>query len=153
VVAAAGNDHQDAVRQLPAAYPEVISVSAVTETDGLPGGFGPAPSCRDQGPLGEKDDHLAWFSNFGSTIDFAAPGVCVPSTVPLWFGWQLPYTNWSGTSFAAPHVAAAFALVFLNEPDLTPTEAKQVLLDVAEYAPIFGDPDGITEPRLHVGQL
>lgn len=46
------------------------------------------------------------FSNFGSLVDVAAPGVELASTFP---GNQ--YATWSGTSFATPLVAATAALV------------------------------------------
>lgn len=144
IVAAAGNDAADAERQLPAAYPEVISVSAFVETDGRAGGLGPAPTCLPD----EQDDHLASFSNFGATIDLSAPGVCVPSTLP---GGR--YTNVSGTSFAAPHVAAAAALVLVNDPELDPDAVRQKLIEQGTNDPLYGDPDGVTEPRLHLATL
>lgn len=50
----------------------------------------------------DHSDHLADFSNFGQTVDIAAPGVNVLSTLP---GGK--YGPMSGTSMACPHVAAA----------------------------------------------
>ena len=70
-VVAAGNDAEDAAGQFPAAYDEVITVSAMVDTDGLPGGQGP-DSCN-----GRADDTLAPWSNFGADVDLAAPGDCV----------------------------------------------------------------------------
>jgi hypothetical protein len=70
---------------------------------------------------------LAVFSNYGSTVDIAAPGVAIESTTPR--GPKLPL---SGTSQAAPKVAAvAGALKTLN-PGLTPAEIKDILMGTAD---------------------
>jgi subtilisin len=144
VVASAGNEAIDAGRHVPSAYPEVIAVSAFTETDGLPGGHGPEANCLP----GEYDDHLATFSNFGPTIEFAAPGVCVTSTY-----LNNAYARVSGTSFSAPHVAGAAALVMASDPDVTPQQVRDALRDAAERAPLLGDPDNHPEPILNVAGL
>ena len=75
-VVAAGNDSLDAALTTPASYDEVIAVSALSDSDGKPGGSG-APTCLDT-----ADDVFAFFSNFGLDIDIAAPGVCVETTYP-----------------------------------------------------------------------
>ncbi len=144
IVAAAGNESMDARRSVPAAYPEVIAVSAITETDGKVGGLGPAPWCLP----GEADDHLATFSNYGPAIDIAAPGVCVTST---YLGGL--YATANGTSFATPHVSGAAALVMQNHPYVSPERVKELVLAAAAHDPIYGDRDNITEPVLHVGSL
>ena len=144
VVVSAGNESALASEQLPAAYSEVIAVSAFTETDGIPGGFGPEAGCFP----GERDDFLASFSNFGSAVDIAAPGVCVAQRA-----LDGTYQKVQGTSFAAPHVAGAAALVSARHPEYSPARVRQALLDAAEYAPLGGDPDGIAEPILNVGAL
>lgn len=146
VVAAAGNESMDASGLLPAAYPEVIAVSAFTENDGLPGGAGGEAWCQP----GEFDDHIATFSNFGSVVDIAAPGVCVASTAASDFG---NYATGSGTSFSAPHVSGAAALVRSRYPWASPARVREILIATAEQAPLLGDNDGIQEPILYVGAL
>ena len=141
VVAAAGNDSEDANGVLPAAYPEVITVSALADSDGLPSGSGPPPGCEPEA----LDDHLAFFSNFGSVVDIAAPGVCISSTYP---GGQ--YASSSGTSFAAPLVAGAAALLKARNPGWSPQAIRTHLLSTAEAGPIPGDPDAFPEGVLNV---
>ena len=77
----------------------------------------------------------AWFSNFGSWVDACAPAVDVVSTFFNDFSEQLDgeslrhydgWARWSGTSFAAPKVAALIAQErYLNGG--TPREAWQRL--------------------------
>jgi thermitase len=81
IVAAAGNKDTNK-RTYPAASPGVIAVAATN-----------------------KKDRRASFSNHGSWVDVAAPGVEVLSTIPG------GYASWSGTSMAAPHVSALAGLL------------------------------------------
>jgi subtilisin len=142
----AGNDGADAANTLPAAYPEVITVSALADFDGLRGGLAGTstrPEC-----FGETDDTFAFFSNFGPAVDIAAPGVCIPSTFP---GAQYAYD--SGTSMAAPYVAGAASLYLLRHPRASPRQVRTSLIARGEPGPIPDDPDQYPEPILNVRGL
>ncbi len=98
--AAAGNDEKDASTVIPASYPEVMAVSAIVDKDGKCGGLSSPTSAGN-------DDTLADFSNFGSVIDIAAPGVLIKSTAR-----GSSYTDsFSGTSASTPHGTGAGRLV------------------------------------------
>ena len=60
----------------------------------------------------------AEFSNYGHTIDFAAPGDQIYSTVPLLF-YPSGYAVADGTSMATPHVSGIAALIKSVHPELT----------------------------------
>lgn len=113
---AAGNDHGDAKKVVPAAYDEVITVSALADFDGKPGGLG-RPSCR-----ADQDDTFADFSNYGADVDLIAPGVCILSTFR-----NGGYSVLSGTSMAAPHVAGGAALYRATHPNASPQAVKAAL--------------------------
>ncbi|MDP3892511.1 S8 family serine peptidase [Nocardioides sp.] len=137
-VVAAGNDAQDAAGFTPAAYDEVITVSALADFNGLPVG-GAAPTCR-----ADVDDTFANFSNYGADVDLIAPGVCINST---WKGGG--YNTISGTSMAAPHVAGAAALYLSTRPGATPAQVRSALQSAGSTDwNNSDDPDGIKERLL-----
>ena len=72
---AAGNGARDAAGVIPARYDEVITVSAMADSDGRPGGRGPRLSAA-------PDDRFASFSDYGQDVDIAAPGVDTYSLAP-----------------------------------------------------------------------
>ncbi len=115
-VVAAGNDSEDASNSTPAAYDEVITVSALADFNGLPGGGAPS-TCRS-----DVDDTFANFSNYGADVDIIAPGVCINST---WMAGG--YNTISGTSMASPHVAGGAALYKALNPAATPAQVKAAL--------------------------
>jgi hypothetical protein len=78
--------------------------------------------------VGETDhnDNVAPMSSVGPALDVVAPGVDILAAVPLTrrgTGYQLQ----SGTSFAAPIVAAAAAWVWTMRPTLTVAQLTEVL--------------------------
>ncbi|WP_034269290.1 S8 family peptidase [Haloechinothrix halophila] len=140
-VVAAGNDAEDAKDFVPAAYDEVITVSALADFNGQPGG-GAEPTCRS-----DVDDTFADFSNYGEDVDLIAPGVCIEST---WLYGD--YNTISGTSMASPHVAGGAALYKANNPSASPEQVKQALQDAGttDWTWPSEDQDGIQEKLLNV---
>lgn len=125
-VASAGNARGGPVGY-PAAYSEVIAVSAIDESD-----------------------NIADFSSIGPEVELAAPGVEILST---WKGGG--YNTISGTSMACPHVTGAVALAIaegvtnvrtalqtsaddLGDPDLYGyglVDAEEVVTGISTLAP------------------
>ena len=122
---AAGNDRTDAGQWIPAAYPEVITVSALADFNGQPGGG--APSTCSSFSSADSDDTFADFSNFGPAVDLIAPGKCIYSTYSTLKSTRTGYAVLSGTSMATPHVAGAIALYRVGHPTATPSEVQTAL--------------------------
>jgi formylmethanofuran dehydrogenase subunit D len=100
---------------VPADFSDVITVSALADFDGVPGGLaGTVAPCEygnrvttspKTGVLfTDQDDTLADFSNWGPAVDIAAPGTCINSTLT-----GSKYGVLSGTSMSAPMVTGAVA--------------------------------------------
>jgi len=123
VVVAAGNRGEQIVEHLddecasfPAYREEVIAVAAVDAN------------------LVKAD-----FSDYGSAVDLSAPGVELLSTyghlLSCGTGGQpadVDLAAWSGTSFAAPMVAGAAALILEKYPCLTPDQVRELLMQTAQ---------------------
>lgn len=104
-VAAAGNDgsNNDSSAHYPSSY-DNLNVVSVAATD--------------------NKDALASFSNRGATsVDLAAPGVSIYSTLP-----NNSYGSYSGTSMAMPHVTGVAALIKSKNPTLDDAGVKDALL-------------------------
>jgi subtilisin len=147
VVAAAANDSGNAALRVPGSYDEVITVSALADTDGKPGGLG-GDRCFSWGTY-DSDDTFADFSNYGRDVDLIAPGKCIYSTVP---GGGFRYM--SGTSMAAPHVTGAVALLKATRPYFTPAEVKEALQYLGNLNwKTTSDPDSTHEKLLDVSRI
>lgn len=118
IVGAAGNE--DSMRmEYPAAFKDVIAVSAVDE------------SLRKLS-----------FSNFGSWVDISAPGANITSTVP----GQMVDTK-SGTSMAAPMVSGVAGLIVARDPEMRSEDLRSHILKSADpsfYSRKY-DPEGFNE--------
>ena len=107
VVAAAGNERQSGNKpEYPAALPGVLAVAAT-----------------------DSSNAVASFSNTGSYVQVAAPGVTIASTVPNGYAYD------SGTSMASPYAAATAALVRSVNPGLS---AEGVVSDLTATATDLG---------------
>jgi subtilisin family serine protease len=120
IVVSAGNDNLDIVGESVAGDPRVVTVGA-----------------------SDSGDKKAYFSNFGVAMDFVAPGLDILSAKnrPLSCSTTLIksspdctayYGLNSGTSFAAPHVAAAAALIRALHPDWSIEEVRFALRNTAD---------------------
>jgi subtilisin family serine protease len=125
-VAAAGNEenNNDAETPLyPASYnlPNIISVAAT-----------------------DQNDIRAHFSNFGlNSVDVAAPGIYIFSTVPTWWGDYPGYgeiERFSGTSMSAPHVAGLAGLLYsyydgVHNTAFSYTQVRDTILRYVDVLP------------------
>jgi subtilisin len=141
---AAGNSDADASNYSPAAFDNVLTVSALADFDGEPGGLG-SPTCRT-----DQDDTLADFSNWGSAVQIAAPGVCILSTYPIEQG---EYGTISGTSMASPHAAGALAILASRNNPNNATDVFNLynqVMNAGNFNWTDDSGDGIKEPLLDV---
>ncbi|MGP3958499.1 S8 family serine peptidase [Nonomuraea sp. 3N208] len=147
VVVAAGNSHANTANFFPANHPDVVTVSAMTDNDGLPGGAGGSTlSCRSET---DQDDTSAFYSNYGATVEITAPGTCIYST------WRNGgYNTISGTSMASPHVAGAAGI--LTSGARKPTTragslaVRSTLISTGNANWTDDSGDGVKEPLLDV---
>lgn len=74
---------------------------------------------------------LSSFSCYGaSTVDVAAPGSYIFSTVP-----NSQYKTLSGTSMATPHVSGLAALIWMYRPKLSMQQVKEIIMDSVQLLP------------------
>lgn len=122
VVVAAGNGGSSSP-QYPAYYTNSIAVAAT-----------------------DSSNHLASFSQYGSWVDIAAPGVNILATYP-----NNQYRSLSGTSMACPHVAGAAAVLWSHNPSLTNAQLRSALeTNVDPYQPYDGRTIAPNAGRLNV---
>jgi subtilisin family serine protease len=101
---AAGNETEDACTGSPSGLPAAITVGATTNTDAR-----------------------ASYSDFGSCVDFFAPGSNITSAS---FLTDTGTATMSGTSMASPHVAGAAALYLQGSPASTPQQVRDGLFNL-----------------------
>lgn len=101
VAVAAGNSTADACNSSPAMVPEAMTVGATGTTDAR-----------------------ASFSNFGSCVDWFAPGVNITSS---WYTGNTAINTISGTSMATPHTAGVAALYLEHFPSASPSVVRDAL--------------------------
>jgi len=130
VVVAGGNDGPDNEGfGCPAAADKVITVAAM----------------NDEGTIDRADDHITDFSNRGPRKDdgdadtenekkpeISAPGYEINSAKGAVGDPDNNYQQMSGTSMACPHIAGVVALMLEANPNLTPAQVKQILINTAE---------------------
>ncbi|NOX38199.1 MAG: S8 family serine peptidase [Calditrichaeota bacterium] len=118
VVAAAGNDGPGGTYSppdtppphYPSSYEHVLSVAATNS----------------------RDEITSW-SYYGPTVDVAAPGEAIYSTIPSSSGvYDLAYGAISGTSMASPLVAGLAALVKSAFPDWGPDQITSQIINSAD---------------------
>lgn len=113
VVAAAGNEQSDVKGYHPGGLHNVITVSAL-----------------------DNNGDLASFSNFGTEVDVAAPGVDILSLRAAGTAMGDPigeyYTRANGTSMAAPHVSGLAALILSRHPEFSNGQVRQVISSSAD---------------------
>ena len=116
VVAAAGNEGAYPA-DFPARYPSVIAVGSTAQG------------------IDDTDNPLSAFSNYGPQIDLVAPGEPVVSTYPTASASSIEdpgYQVMSGTSMAAPHVAASAALLVSANPGWSAAQVEATLKATAK---------------------
>lgn len=125
LVTIAGNRYNSsACNHSPGRVAEVITVGAIDSTD-----------TRWDNRTSTNPDFTG--SSFGTCVDLFAPGRDVRSAVPTsvppggMFFDPSGYRTGSGTSFAAPHVAGAVARCLETNPNLTPTQLRDAIVNRA----------------------
>ena len=89
----------------------------------FPASYQPTPDNVISVAATDSTDKFASFSNYGAqSVDLAAPGVNIYSTVPGGYGTK------SGTSMATPHVVGAAALIWAADPSLAMDQVRGRLL-------------------------
>lgn len=174
-VVAAGNEYRDILGAdlqfrtsddtIPAAYPEVAAISAIADTDGIPGGYGPLTQYADY--FGRySDDEFADFSNFsndqgapgysswydtnnlvnsrgGLGIDLMLPGVDIYSTYR-----DGGYAISTGTSMASPHAAGLAALhIAANGPATDANGVYAIRQALIDGGKAWTSPEGLVLPN------
>ena len=109
VISSSGNSGKCGAPAFPAAFPEVLAVGST-----------------------DQANRSAAFSTTGPYVDLVAPGVAIRSTLN-----NGKYSDSTGTSFSAPYVAAAAAIVRATHPEF---DANHVIFRLVSTATDLGPP-------------
>ena len=111
IIAAAGNENNDACKTSPASVKEIFTVMA-----------------------SDRDDNRAWFSNWGKCADIYSPGVDITSTIP-----KGKTATYSGTSMACPALVGVLNHYLDQHPELNMKALKEKVLSDSSKDKIIGD--------------
>ncbi|HEX8287139.1 MAG TPA: S8 family serine peptidase [Pyrinomonadaceae bacterium] len=125
-VVASGNDSYTGAMNAPACISSSVSVGSV-----------------DDGGSGLTSDAISGFSNASSNLNLLAPGRWINSSTP-----DGRYSNYSGTSMAAPHVAGAFAVLKQRSPNASVSKILSALTSSGQY--INDSRNGLSKPRIKI---
>jgi subtilisin family serine protease len=109
---AAGNEDEDACTGSPAGVAEAMTVGAT-----------------------DAKDARASFSDYGSCVDWFAPGVDITSA---WFLTDTATNTISGTSMATPHTVGVAALYLQQNPAATPAQVAAGLASLTTKGVVTG---------------
>lgn len=122
---AAGNENEDACGTSPGRVSSAVTLGSTDEGDGR-----------------------SSFSNYGDCLDLFGPGGNINST-SMGGGAELM----SGTSMATPHAAGAAAIYLEANPDASPQQIADVLIDTADSGMVGGPGSGSPNLLLNVSDL
>lgn len=112
VIVASGNESGDACKVSPASSKFALTVGATDNTD-----------------------KFAYFSNFGKCVDILSPGVGITSTIP-----GNKTAMYSGSSMSTPLVAGVYSMILSKNPELTPSQMKNLITNNCTKGMIKGVP-------------
>ena len=126
-------------------HDEGVAVIAASGNSGLADGL-VAPACLSNAiSVGAttKQDDVSSFSSSADFLDLLAPGQGVVTSVP-----GGGYSAATGTSFSAPHVAGAWAILRAGNPDVSIEELLNALRSTGHQ--ITDERNGVVTPRIQV---
>ncbi len=125
-VIASGNDGYTSALSSPACISSAVSVGSI-----------------DDGSYSTTANAVSSFSNSSPLLSLLAPGKYITSSVP-----NNGYAIYGGTSMAAPHVAAAFAVLKQKKPNAGVTELLNALTSTGQ--PITDSRNSVTKPAIKI---
>ena len=121
----AGNASRNACLHSPARTPNALTIGSTTSSDSRSG-----------------------FSNFGTCVDFFAPGSNIRAA---YYTSNTALANLSGTSMSAPHAAGGAALYLSANPSATPAQVEQALESNASTGKVGNAGSGSPNLLLYTG--